>query len=428
METVSRANKGSITDLIDILIALILSLVPILQHYKAFFINAGWSLLLLGTPLLVLRILFGFSSSTRISKRSFILLLLMCCYYVYHLVDHGYGSGDLFKSVIILLYYCVIAMGYVDSERVRRIAQFIAVVNVCVLLLQIFSYYILRVNLQFIDLNRLVSYDYRWEERLGTTSTNLSLYRPSALFLEPSHLFLFFAPLILTLITREKAAERKTKLAFFLLSGMIFSTSGMGIVFVFAVLFVYLTMYRRPHYAVGSFRNLFTGKTITIVCLTVAVAVLLYFKVPLFHNMISRILFTDENGYNAISGRTSRGGELLSQLSRKQLIIGIADYIGDDGRALSGFQGECYKYGIIGLVLSYAYYLYGTLTSDGKTGLFLGVFLLVLSFVCAHTHKDFYMLYFSVFLFASGGTGAKAKGTRPENIDSFREETQYDRM
>jgi len=115
--------------------------------------------------------------------------------------------------------------------------------------------------------------------------------------------------------------------------------------------------------------------------------------------MVLRILATDADGYNAISGRTQKGIGLLGEMTAVQKIFGISDTMGELGKSISGYQGEMYKYGSIGVVLSYIYYSIFLLCSKEHYAKYLALILIAISFVCAHTHRDFYMLYFGVFLF-----------------------------
>ena len=86
-------------------------------------------------------------------------------------------------------------------------------------------------------------------------------------------------------------------------------------------------------------------------------------------------------------------------MTANQKIFGISDSMGDLGKAISGYQGEMYKYGIIGVAISYVYYLIFLLSSKEYYAKYVALVLIGISFVCAHTHRDFYMLYYGVFLF-----------------------------
>ena len=131
--------------------------------------------------------------------------------------------------------------------------------------------------------------------------------------------------------------------------------------------------------------------------LAVIILAYLYNHVDLVRRAVIRILFEDEKGYNALRGRTSAGKGMLSTMSGMQYLIGVTDAMGEDGTNMSGFQVTFYKYGMIGILLSYFYYLYGLIRTRNCFQ-YLCLILLVISFVCAHTHGTFYMLFYYAFI------------------------------
>ena len=409
-----------IGEILDWLIALILVISPITQHYIAVFVNAGWTLWVVAAVLIVLRMMFGRVGSVYLYKNETIAYLLLLIYYLYHLIDHGFTLGKVFTTVIILWLYFFIAEGQLNTKMFVRIATAIAVINVICMILQYICYYLFRYNLQFVDLSLLVDQDVRWVTRLSSTSADLSLYRPSGIFLEPSHAFLFSFPLILYYFTNDSPTKEGTRIAWLLMFGVLISTSGMGLVFVLAMLAAYFIMYRKPKYKRGSLWNLFTPRTLMLFLAAIIVIWFSYQTIDVVRNTINRVISTDSEGYNAISGRTSKGIKLLSQMSEDQILFGITDSMGDLGKSISGFQGEMYKYGIAGIVISYAYYVFFLLKSRKKNVKYLALALLVLSFVCAHTHRDFYMLYFGVFLFDGiRGNGVRYAEELQNNVDKI---------
>ncbi len=157
-------------------------------------------------------------------------------------------------------------------------------------------------------------------------------------------------------------------------------------------------LYDKPKKKRGNLFNLISLRAAAVIVLGSLLILGLYLKVDFFRQAVDRFIASDTDGYNAIAGRTTKGSALLETLTPIQRIIGVSDSMGDLGRAVSGCQGEFYQYGVIGIILSYAYYVWGTLKSRKNHAIYLGIILLVLSFVCAHTHREFYMMYFTIFL------------------------------
>jgi len=64
---------------------------------------------------------------------------------------------------------------------------------------------------------------------------------------------------------------------------------------------------------------------------------------------------------------------------------------------LPGFFSTMYKYGSVGVVLSYLFYLSCAVFAKESTR-WIAVIVLAISFVSAHTHGTFYMLFYMLML------------------------------
>jgi hypothetical protein len=76
-----------------------------------------------------------------------------------------------------------------------------------------------------------------------------------------------------------------------------------------------------------------------------------------------------------------------------ELIIGVADNMNQFDFNKAGFVATMYKYGAIGLLLTYFLYLYGAVCLKAPHRWF-AIIILGVSFFSAHTHGTFYMLYY----------------------------------
>jgi len=389
----------SVTRVIDCIIAFLLVIAPAFQQYKGPFVNAGWTLWLVGFILVLVQFVLKRITTVSFPPVKLAALFFLVAYYFYHLFAHGFNAGNLLTTTIVLVLYLYISSMQFDYKTFLRVISCVVLVNAVCLAVQYICYYIIHYNLQLVDLSKLVEQDYRWVRRLSTTATNLAFYRPSGLFLEPSHVYLFSFPLVIYYFTNSNSTKKEKMIAWIALISVMISTSSMGVVFVIGMLVAYLVMFKNPKYKTGSLLNFFTPKTVLILTGTVLVFWILYIRIDVFQQMVLRILATDADGYNAISGRTQKGIGLLGEMTAVQKIFGISDTMGELGKSISGYQGEMYKYGSIGVVLSYIYYSIFLLCSKEHYAKYLALILIAISFVCAHTHRDFYMLYFGVFLF-----------------------------
>jgi hypothetical protein len=94
-----------------------------------------------------------------------------------------------------------------------------------------------------------------------------------------------------------------------------------------------------------------------------------------------------------------------------QLLIGISDHYSEVEFHMTGFNATMYKFGIVGTLLSYAFYI-GCLRHLKGKYFWLAVLLIGLSFFTPHTHGTFYMLFFIVFLI--DGYHEKWKNAAPQ--------------
>lgn len=395
MVLVIRRDKDHRIQWLDVIICLALILSPILQQHKGFFVNGGWSALVIGLPFCLIRYL---SLSWRGRKSVVVSFFLIMAYYGWTLFDHGFSSISVFKIAILFVYYLAVTREDFSFRYVINIASFIVLAACICVVAQYICNYLFHYRLQFLSVNTLLSEDSRWYSRISSVYYAGSFYRPSAFFLEPSHMFIFSFPVALYKLFSSEADKKSHTLGLIMLAGIVLSTSGMGIVFSGACVYVFYTMYKNPHFRKGSLKNLLSLKAFLILLFGVGIIVFLYYNVDLVYKAIVRIISENESGYNAIAGRTSAGVRLIRDLSGRQFIIGVTDAMGSLGSSLSGFQATLYKFGIIGIALSYLFYIYAFLNVSGNYRI-MCLILLVISFVCAHTHNYFYMLYYSVFIF-----------------------------
>ena len=151
----------------------------------------------------------------------------------------------------------------------------------------------------------------RYSENYFTDAFNY-YFRPSSVFLEPSHLTQFTVPIIIFELFRND--ERKS-----LRKGMLFSllcllsTSGTAVVIV-SIIWIGYVLYNSTE-SIKSFM-----KTVLIVIGIIVVVFLLYSNVSQIKFAIDRLSDTDSVVY---TGRFSNGDYLTSRMSQLEKIIGV---------------------------------------------------------------------------------------------------------
>ena len=115
----------------------------------------------------------------------------------------------------------------------------------------------------------------------------------------------------------------------------------------------------------------------------------------------------------AISGRTQQAISLiLNKMKGLQYVVGVSDSVEDITFNLPGFFATMYKYGLIGTVLSYVFYVCCAVFTKGAYR-WMAIIILGISFFTAHTHGTFYMIYY-VLMLMDGLLSGQGKCRAPE--------------
>jgi len=380
----------------DRLAVLLIALSPILQHYKGLFMNGGVTVLLLALPYVLLKI----AAKAKISVPAVSIILPMILFLLFKVIDHGTYIAEFGQVVFIILYAYVFCSSVIDPHLFIRIVTGISLVASFLIILQYICYYVLGFHLQLVPTSMLLDSSSQWvglvrTGRIGITGRSISFYRPSAFFLEPSHMFLYlFAPMIYELLhpSQDKTIKRR---AILLSIGIILSTSGMGVVVVAAVWILYYAKNGGKDERI-SVAKLLRPKNIIVLLCVIAVTVVLFFRVSFFHQILLRVV-SKSGRESVISGRTALGNALIRRMNGKQLIFGISDRYSDIEFNMTGFNGTMYKYGIIGTVLSYVFFI-KALIDLRQQHFWVAAVVVIISFFTAHTHGTFYMLFYVIFI------------------------------
>ena len=389
--------KTSSISVIEKICIILLALCPILQHYKGLFANAAVTVLLIVTPYALIRVL----KKRYISFSDLFIVLPLIVFYAYKVVDHGTTMVEFGQAVVFSILVISIACGCFNTQYFIKIITIISIIACICLVLQYVFYYVFDYHIQFVPTSLFLERSNQWTllaetGRYSVTGNKTSFYRPSAFFLEPSHMFTYmFMPLALIVLSNDNCRHRKW-VAILLSLGMILCTSGMGILTTIGIWIVYLGMKD----GVFSILNYFYPYSLFIILIFVGAVAFCFFEVDFFQRALLRIFTSSSDYTNAISGRVSAGNSLIKQISGAQLLVGVEDGLSGIDFPMSSFSETMYKYGIIGIIISYLFYVQGLFKLKGSF-FWIALVVIVLSFFSAHTHSTMFMIY-CVFVFTEG--------------------------
>ena len=384
----------------DRICAVGLALVPILQHYIGLIDNAGTTVLIILAPYLFIRVLSRLNS---IKSSHFKLIIILSLFFVYKVIDHGTSFIEVSQAILVIGYLVAVALGCIDLNFFTKAAGCIAAVAGICLIVQYFCFYILGFHLQLVPVSLLLEESEPWvlgaqTGLVGVTGSLNSVYRPSAFFLEPSHLFMYSFPVLFINLFVCKGTKLNKIVAISVTAGMILCTSGMGIITAISAWVLFLVLWNEKDHSL-KLVNIIRKRNLLTLGSMFAVLVLAVIFIPFFRESIIRI-FYNPGGSNAISGRTHMAIRELKQMNVLQWIFGVSDSTALLGFNMPGFMATLYKYGIVGIMLSYEFYVKGLFKLE-ISYFCVTVVILVASFFSAHTHGTFFMLYY-VFILMEG--------------------------
>lgn len=394
---VIRFNKDKTYSIWEKIAVALVALSPILQHYKGIVVYSGLIALMLPMGYAAIRMIKG----TVIPMKTLAIVVPLIPYYIFRLLDHGITFYKLTYVMLLLLYALVFIAGLMSSKLFIKIAISVSCVASVLIIIQYICYYVLGFHLRLVYTPLLLGNASQWIKLTQTGHIGISgkyspLYRPSSFFLEPAHMFVYLFPCLFYELLHPDVEERGKKKAILLSIGIVFSTSGMGCLVVAMAWMLYFAKRGGKNNRV-SIMKLLRPRNIVLVTLLAAFVTFLYFRVSFIRDNFGRIINSSERE-SAISGRTAKGGELIGQLQGWRLFFGIADsYAEEIEFHMSGFNGSMYRYGIIGTILSYGFYI-KSLFSLKNQYFWIAFVVIAISFFSAHSHTTFYMLYFMIFL------------------------------
>ena len=393
--------------MLDKVCAVLLALCPILQHYVGPVYNAALTVLVVLVPYLLVRMLprlwpFKLSSIS--------LGIATIVYYIYRVVDHGTSVTEIGQSGVFIIYMAAMVLGCIDTRTMVKTAAGISIAASVCLMVQYVGFYVFDYHIQMVPTSLFLPMAEQWKlgaqtGLAGVTGRISSFYRPSAFFLEPSHVFQYMFPYLVLMLFCGKLNGKKWVPALIITMGLVLCTSAMGIAAAAGVWGLFLLLQGKD----GSFslKNVFRLRNILLEMALLVVLGLAIAYVPSVRRTVTRI-FTTKTGVTAISGRVSQAVALLPGMTLVQWVIGVMDTTHSITFNIPGFIAAIYRHGLIGLVLSYEFYVKSLFRLKLPYAL-ISFIIIGLSFFSAHTHSTIGMLYYFLVLMNGFTTAQRTK-------------------
>ena len=316
-----------------------IALIPVLYIFKfpVLNISLGTVVILAVVPYSIMYILKGINKNYHIHSYVFLL------FYVYLILR---SDGNTTRIVLCISTFLILwgqMKGATDNARIRNIIEVFALINVALLVIQVVSYYGVHIHIQYLP--RVLIYEEYQESYVFRELSGL--YRPSALFLEPSHFsqYCIFA-LISALFPASGPVRMKRAIA--IGTGCILTTSGMGIALTFGVFAWYVFLNKQ---------RINKKLLIIIGCIPVLLVALLVLSRTAFFQTAIQSVFSNVDGYNAVSGRIHNWDDAIGTMHGSLLWFGYGDNY-NYKLYLTGLADMIYKYGILSIVLEGSCFLY----------------------------------------------------------------------
>lgn len=400
----------------DKVCALVLALAPLLQHYKGIVQNAGFTVLLLITPILFLRTYYKLKVGL-VNKKCFYAIIPLILFYFYTILIRDFNVMRLGYVLLLSWIFICVSNGSINISYLFKCATKIAILATIAIIIQFIAHNILGRTIDFRPLSLLVTQQNIWVRNSVNFGVAGYMFRPSGFFLEPSHFFLYSFPIITVLLLSVNRDKTNLRTALFISLGLLLTTSGMGIAVLAGLWTLYFLVYKKANdYSLNNILKIISVRSVVIVLLLIIVFFFAYRSIPFIQSAVDRVFYEDETS-NAIEGRVRLVKDYVSSITGRAVWFGTPISELDDLEFnVPGFFATYIKWGIFGLLFSYWFYLQGLFKLKGPY-FWLTLIIVVISYFTAHTHGTFYMLYFVVFLM---------NGYYESSINSSIEESSFD--
>lgn len=395
VELAELAHLGSDNiQVADKLCAFLVAISPILQHYVGVYENAGFSVLIIAILILSIKAFTTFN--IKISAECLRAIFPLILFELYTVMDRSFSISRAMYAVFFIWLYICIAMGVFNVKYFLKYATAIISLATVLLIVQYFSHYVLHYTINLRPFSLLVDQNSIWIKHSLQAYIPGRMYRPAAFFLEPSHLFVYSFPVLCLLLLAPGMTRWRMTRALIVTFALLLSTSGMGIVISMGIWGVYFLYYKDKNDKNQKSSASRIQKMLLTALVFLIIVIVAYATVPIFQKSINRI-FLNTNGTNAIDGRIRLAKKYITTITGNAIIFGAPNVTSQIEFNLAGFFATYIKWGIIGLLLTYWFYIQG-LFKLKNAYFWISAIIVVISFFTAHTHGTFYMMYYIVFL------------------------------
>lgn len=328
--------------------ALFIAILPILMMYKVPFVGIGVSTAMIIISFFYAEAVLFYDLLANKGKLRIAKIVVPFVIYLLYVVVKSMGDTvNVIQTLLIIIHILAFSTGAVNIAYLKKYIIGIAVLAAVLTMLQTLLHYGLGFHLPCIvpDLC-LDSLQYYRGIILTGYQEMSNLYRPSAFFLEPSHLTQYsFVALLLCLFH----GKRQIPVAACISMGMVATTSGMGLMLVGGIWSLFVWDIIR--------KSEFSGKLVkSIGCLLAMLTVLcILYQFEFFRSSLQRIFSPvqySQSNYNAIWGRTLYWDAYIAPLHGKDLLIGLG-YIYLPDVYFTGLMELIYCSGLLGVVFYY---------------------------------------------------------------------------
>lgn len=310
-----------------------ISLLPVIMMYKVPVVNLGFSTFIIALLMIPAGIVIILNAKKSIKLNQ---LTPFYIYLLYACTKSSMQMVILLFSVFVHLF--AISYGIMDVNLLKRIVKKVAVIAALAVMLQTISHILFNYHIQMININWCLDSMERYRSIITTgVGKSETLYRPSAFFLEPSHLAEYCIIALVVCLFNEKP-DKKSALVISL--GIVLSTSGIGIISVFGI-WIYWFVKKSQRRIIDDLPKIISG----IFAVLIVFLVLNQFEA--FRVVISRFTGQSKTGYNAIHGRFFWWDTYFKNYSFKDLLWGFG-YSSLPDVYFTGMMTQLYAFGIIG--------------------------------------------------------------------------------
>ncbi len=375
--------------------AIFISVLPIFMMYQVPLAGIGVS-----TTMIIISFFYAASVifydilrnnwKLRIAK----LVIPFVIYLFYVVIKSAGDTVTLIQTMLIIVHIIAFSTGAVDGDCLKKCIIAIALLAAVLTIIQTALHYVFGVHLPCIAPNLcLDSLQYYRSFILTGYQEMSSLYRPSAFFLEPSHLTQYsFVALLLCLFHKNRQYPQAVCISL----GMVATTSGMGIMLTGGIWFLFLWDMMQKSSASGRMMK------IAVFLLAMITAFSILYQFSFFRSSLDRIFSPvqySQKNYNAIWGRTLYWDAYIAPMGGRDLLFGYG-YIHLPDVYFTGLMELIYCSGVLGIFLYYFAMIKTALRCSGIARLVAG--LLCGLMLVANSTSIIWMTYYIGILIVFG--------------------------